>query len=871
MNQQIDEKFDDTKSETNTELDDLKLKIDAHVIKQLGAELITSPLTAITEFVKNSHDAGASWCKINIDPDYEEDIEVEKHLYPIDKLIEREKKFYHRFRGKITIIDDGCGMTRETINKSWLTISFSEKRQKKELGQPLEIIKEDRKSKSKVVIKRNYTGDKGLGRLGSMQIASICRITTATIDAKHKEQVTINWDQIQEGTTLDLIKINESTVAKPSSCYQGSQIDLVGLVDLNYWKRDLSSFKYHLAVSVSPFSFFERKDDSFNIYTTINGKEEKTSALVKNIFEQNASWYQFAFDGQKLTIQGKSILMAFESQNSREGFSRYIIPNNGNELLNYFISRKDINSYNVKKSIDNKYFLEWRTEIPLKTIVVDRNISDKNTNPGRFSSEIYDFIYNKNIIGNSVELGFKNSKDLIKDYLSGISLYRDGFKIGSGREDWLRFGWNKTEADGAYALRRANTSGYVDISSDSNPQLIDSSNREGLIHNDVYEIFLSICSRALDEIDKFRNITRRATLEFISERKNADAEKPKQYSPQQAVIDLKTITKEAETICSYLKDQKNKTDKQFTQSSLTLEKKIKETHNLFTDPAQTDVLNQLKAELDNLTELYQSLELKVLASAQKLAVSELSVAAIEKQTKEYDAQITRFYGHVAIGLAAQFLAHDVNAQVSNISYQSKSLKDRLKTLNIKDLALTQSLMSIDGHTQALSKVTAALDPLMQAQKEEKHNIILHDELTKYIDFIKPQLAEDNINIVFNYTGLSSIKFNKGKFFQIIDNIIRNSQFWLNNLSKHTIVDPKEIHIELSETQVSIWDTGIGFRAGIEPSMFEMFVSDKPSGQGLGLFIVKALLKDRNCFVYVSDEKNIYGNKYKLRLDYSGAL
>lgn len=867
MNQQLD----DIKSKADTKSRDLKLKIDAHVIKQLGAELITSPLTAITEFVKNSHDAGASWCKVNIDPDYEEVIEVEQHLYPINELIEQNKKFYRRFIGKITITDDGCGMTRETINKSWLTVSFSEKRRKKALGEQLEILKEDRKSKNKVVIKRNYAGDKGLGRLGSMQIASICRITTATIDAKHKEQVTINWDQIQEGTTIDLIQINESTLNKPSSAYKGSQIDLVGLIDLNYWKRDLSNFKYHLAVSVSPFSFFERKGDSFNIYTTINGNEENTSDLVKNIFNKNASWYQIGFDGQKLTVQGKSILMAFESQNIREDFSRYISTNNGKELLKYFQSRKDINSYNVKQCVDNKYFLEWSTEIHLESIVVDRDISDKTTNPGRFSSEIYDFIYNKNIINNSDGLGFKDSKDLIKDYLSGITLYRDGFKIGSGREDWLRFGWNKTEADGAYALRRANTSGYVDISSNSNPQLIDSSNREGLIHNDVYEIFLSICSHALDEIDKFRNRTRRATLEFISEQKNADAEKPKQYSPQQAVIDLKIITKEAERVCSDLKEQKKKTDKQFSQSSLTLEEKIKKTHNLFTDPAQIDVLNQFKAELDNLKELYQSLELKVLASAQKLAVSERSVAAIEKQTEEYDAQITRFYGHVAIGLSAQFLAHDVNAQVSNISYQSKSLKDRLKTLDIKDLALTQSLMSIDGHTQALSKVTAALDPLMQAQKEEKHNIILHDELTKYIDFIKPQLAEDNINIVFNYTGLSNIKFNKGKFFQVIDNIIRNSQFWLNNLSKHTLVEPKEIHIELSETQVSIWDTGRGFRAGIEPSMFEMFVSDKPNGQGLGLFIVKALLKNRNCFIYVSDEKNIYGNKYKLQLDYSGAL
>lgn len=106
---------------------DLKLKIDAHVIRQLGAELITSPIVAITELIKNSHDADAKWCKLEIEHGYSEEFEVDPTLYANDKTLRFEEveakvdgvrtkvtKAFKKFYGKISVIDSGNGMDTQT-------------------------------------------------------------------------------------------------------------------------------------------------------------------------------------------------------------------------------------------------------------------------------------------------------------------------------------------------------------------------------------------------------------------------------------------------------------------------------------------------------------------------------------------------------------------------------------------------------------------------------------------------------------------------------------------------------------------------------------------------------------------------------------
>jgi len=97
------------------------------------------------------------------------------------------------------------------------------------------------------------------------------------------------------------------------------------------------------------------------------------------------------------------------------------------------------------------------------------------------------------------------------DELSGVSIYRDGFRVlpyGERDDDWLRLDLRRVNAP---TLRLSNNqvAGYVAIGRDSNPELIDQTNREGLMQNRAYDDLRDIVRGALNEIEQPRARHRR--------------------------------------------------------------------------------------------------------------------------------------------------------------------------------------------------------------------------------------------------------------------------------------------------------------------------------------------------------------------------
>ena len=88
----------------------------------------------------------------------------------------------------------------------------------------------------------------------------------------------------------------------------------------------------------------------------------------------------------------------------------------------------------------------------------------------------------------------------------GIKLYRDGFKVepyGNSENDWLDVkGWKARRA-GYAPIRPARFFGYIEISRKNNPDLIDTSNREGLAGNAAYDEFVALAG---EEFQKFATI-----------------------------------------------------------------------------------------------------------------------------------------------------------------------------------------------------------------------------------------------------------------------------------------------------------------------------------------------------------------------------
>ena len=53
-------------------------------------------------------------------------------------------------------------------------------------------------------------------------------------------------------------------------------------------------------------------------------------------------------------------------------------------------------------------------------------------------------------------------------------------------------------------------------------------------------------------------------------------------------------------------------------------------------------------------------------------------------------------------------------------------------------------------------------------------------------------------------------------------------------------------------------------------MFDLYVSGKSEGSGLGLYIVKSILEQFKSTIDILPQKNIMGNQYKFYIDFKGA-
>jgi hypothetical protein len=87
----------------------LNFKADAHLVQVLGEQLIASERVGILELVKNSIDAGATYCNVTIEK-----------IPNLPNIPETLYKF-NEFDGPVIIVeDDGSGMTKEQIELGWL-------------------------------------------------------------------------------------------------------------------------------------------------------------------------------------------------------------------------------------------------------------------------------------------------------------------------------------------------------------------------------------------------------------------------------------------------------------------------------------------------------------------------------------------------------------------------------------------------------------------------------------------------------------------------------------------------------------------------------------------------------------------------------
>lgn len=412
----------------------------ARILRTFGDELISGETVAVIELVKNAYDADAT------------------------RVLVRFHGPLEIGQGAIEVIDNGHGMSLDTILNTWM--------------EPATLMrKRNPRSEHR---RRRVLGEKGIGRFAASRLADRLQIVTRRSDMDREVRLTFDWSLFDdEDRYLDQIEATWEVM-------EPNEFSSTGVMQALWeeYNGPESSQRHHGTILRMERMRAKWEDDQFEtLYTGL-------SRLISPFFTEDEGTRG---DDFRIYLQ---VPVPFEHRTGviepPEALKNphYIIKGSVDGNSNYDLTI-NLPGQEGSKKIEGRFFANERTPqcgpFDIELRVWDRQAKDLAGLVNLYGSTLQDV-----------------RRDL--DRAAGINIYRDGFRVfpyGEPRNDWLRLDLRRVQNP---TMRLSNNQivGYVLISADDNSQLRDQSNREGLIEGPALDDLRKLVEAVLAKLEQER-------------------------------------------------------------------------------------------------------------------------------------------------------------------------------------------------------------------------------------------------------------------------------------------------------------------------------------------------------------------------------
>lgn len=805
--------------------------INPHVIRQLGSELVSDSVTAIMELIKNSYDADSDYVKVTINT---------------KETLSDATLFYPNHPGFILIEDNGIGMNEKVIRDSWLVISYSNKRAVNGI-------------KPKTQKNRTPLGDKGLGRLSTQRLAETCEIFSKTAsDAPiHAGFEWNSFDTVDKLTDVE-VKMNNETFGHE----HGTRLVLTGITDRVSWSGDnLERFKAQISQLVSPY----QENKPFKVYLEIDGDRVDIEGDYKKLDEVCLSDIVFSYSNGVATIEMDINMFKLRgnAQNT-DRYNAYIMSDNGEDFRNFLLKKKKSSRF---QKGDAPVYLHFSDIIDCKLIGNNNLFENGFSDPGPFTGRIREFALNQeNDLWSRIYKEFDIYKSFVQNQI-GIKLYRNGFAVkpyGIDGQDWLGLSKGQTSGSSFYGLRPGNVIGYVAIDEEANRNLKDKTDREGLIDDDYSRSFIRINLEVIRRVNEAMQILRRSFNDYVSQCQKEGSIK----TYNQAVKKIEDTAQKGSNLIKDFRDASTEISALRQQVET-----VSKDNGLFEADIESkeETLRQTSDVLSRYSLLLQQ-ALEVLESAPELKES---IEVIIPMVEQMRGQLEEVISLASLGLVSEMVAHDMGQVTTRLLDESKKLSKKINNGSAIEKRDVQYLIEhVKTTVTSLRTQLKHLDTSFKYNKEKREIVLLsefieNDEKKFYYEKIEDLGFKIQVDVKKDF----SVEINKGKLIQVFDNLINNSLYWLKKYQENEEKRDLWMKVIIDKPFVYFEDNGWGIEKRVEDSIFEPFVTRKPSGEGrgLGLYIVRNLLSTDYSDVVLCEERNELGNRYKFKINFSSIV
>ena len=805
---------------------DVYLSFNSRHIGQVGRELVTDYVTAIFELVKNSYDADAELVKVSFT-----DIKKEN--------------------SRIVFIDTGEGFTEESIISNWSVIGTNSK-------------VNNRFSK---VYKRHVTGKKGIGRFAVERLAE--KMTLYSLNNEGKPiKYFVNWNKF-EGMDIHEINRNITNLTQKLDVTSAKYIRICIDFLLNNPKVDaidkvfLDSFVN--ASNSDARDFYnvlknsEIKDELHNIFIKYKDIESKVDEISTELFElvdeefnevenQIKSIYD-EFNISKDHISGTILIL----EGLRDDWKEKDINKLSNEMMQlinplrndenfsiilsaseFNISEKrltnkilDLNYAKISAIFDNtsnvlKYTLSIKDDEVITNSINMSEYGLQNPICGDFDFDIYYFVRDTTL--SNKELNVAKARNIL-DIFYGVKMYRDNFRVkpyGDEGNDWLLLDKRKITETHGYLASNNQLIGCINISSEDNPLLVDSTNREAIIENTAFVEIRLIVTTAIEQIQAYR------------------------YSLYLNEIENKKIEK--------LENLRNKSNSKIISDVEKMKARM------------IDDIN--REDVKNLTTHIDSFVEKVMIDAKKTEkynedIKNEYVSQMEKTRNE----VNLYKNLASLGIFSGSFAHETDDTTARLLGNVKYISIALDNILSENSDVRDAVISISDDGNRISKYSDLLISFLKKKNREGRTIINYSKvikelISKYEFLIEGYDIKIDTQKLTNYN--STIKFYRIDFESIIINLLTNSFEELKKISENRKISISVERLE-SSSRVIFEDSGNGIPLSKREWVFlPLRTTKEEDGIGLGLTIIKDLVQSYNGDVTIVDSE-LGGAKFVINI------
>ena len=821
----------------------------ASIVFQLGDDLITDVVQAVIELVKNAYDADASFANILVESDKPNDV---------------KDTFFPGALGFITVEDDGVGMDEATIQRGWLTISNS--------------VKREMKRTRKITPEKGRTplGDKGLGRLGVQKLGFNVELFTKPKGEDFEYHVGWSWKEFEGDSALS--QIRPRFLKTPSRAKRGTRLLISAIKDSTYWSSPdrFADFQRKMSQILSPYRNFQ----DFVIAASVNGKEVGLAEITDRIRRLAHLRYKIDFDGRSFSVDGRASLGFIQPKTGEEAiaaFDSLVQSDDGERFLRFLEQQPVASMIKMRRARAASWFVEFGQVTPFTDIPDLRWIDQEPptdskipANPGPFHAEVDAFDLSQQMKESTASVfdTLSTYRNYIKD-LNGVRIFRDGFGVRVDR-DWLGLASQWTGAQSYYALKPDNTLGFVALTARDNANLVETTDREGFKSTPHFENFMVLFGRFVKFAHDSQEFLRRGWLDFLNQHQRELANVKVAETPEQLHRKLADGLSRARSLQAPLADAISNLREVEKEASETLERAQ-------SDSSSRDPSKELKSLGQHLTRCLDDAQALLGRLASFLDdVTKLRELALvlHDDASAIRTQLDEAYEVVSLGLTAEALSHEIHHIADTMAQRTQDMSRHLDRTGLADAKVLSYVEYIRVTVAALRKQMAHLAPSLKYVREKREQVRVREFFDEIKQFFEARWEGEPIKIEVRQRGEPLVlNINRGKLTQICDNLILNSEYWIREELKTGRIREGVVSIDIAHPTIRISDNGPGIDPLVENTLFEPFVSRKPrqKGRGLGLFIVRQLLDSESCVITLSPRRNDRGRLFRFEIDFSGAM